>query len=344
MASVPPSPATQPSSPSPSTPRTPRTPGFNTKSPTIKRILQESRELTLSPDPSLYATPLETNLFEWHFTIAGPPSTPYSNGIYHGRIILPSTYPLRPPSFRFLTPSGRFETNREICLSISGHHEESWQPAWGIRTALCAIRAFMAGEAKGQVGGLDMQEGARKRLAGESRGWRCQGCGGKSNEEILREVEEEARVSGETKREDIVPEELRLAYREDLGEKSDPSPDASSTAIPLSTDTAVSSASLLSPPAQQVSEHDHSVRTEASQPAPPLNRAFVDAKTPSNMAPSSSSRAMSIPRKAVPASRQPPNASAHNISVEEPPPVWIDKAITGLVLGLAVMILKKILL
>jgi len=45
--------------------------------------------------------------------------------------------------FRFLTPSARFEVNRDICLSMSGHHEETWQPAWGIRTALVALRAFM---------------------------------------------------------------------------------------------------------------------------------------------------------------------------------------------------------
>jgi ubiquitin-conjugating enzyme E2 J1 len=37
-----------------------------------------------------------------------------------------------------MTPNGRFEANREICLSISGHHEETWQPAWGIRTAVVA--------------------------------------------------------------------------------------------------------------------------------------------------------------------------------------------------------------
>ena len=131
--------------PSPGTPGTPRSPGFNSKSPTVKRILTESRELSKNSDPTIAAAPLETNLFEWHFTIKGPPSTPYEAGLYHGRIVLPPTYPLRPPSFRFLTPSGRFEVNREICLSISGHHEESWQPAWGIRTALCALRAFMAG-------------------------------------------------------------------------------------------------------------------------------------------------------------------------------------------------------
>lgn len=30
----------------------------------------------------------------------------------------------------FLKPNGRFEVNKKICLSISGHHPETWQPSW----------------------------------------------------------------------------------------------------------------------------------------------------------------------------------------------------------------------
>ncbi|KAF9892496.1 hypothetical protein FE257_001605 [Aspergillus nanangensis] len=149
--------------------------------------MKEAAELTTSPSPHFHAAPISDNLYDWHFTLAGPPApSPYANGIYHGRIVLPPTYPLRPPSFRFLTPSGRFEVNREICLSISGHHEESWQPAWGIRTALIAIRSFMEGDAKGQVGGLDVGEGLRREYAGRSREWVCEVCG-KGNGEILEE-------------------------------------------------------------------------------------------------------------------------------------------------------------
>lgn len=143
------------------------TPKFSSKSPTIRRIrkwpapkhtshilehhhlelstplltweiVREAAEISNSPSADYTAEPLESDLFEWHFTLKGPPNSVYSNGIYHGRIVLPPTYPLRPPSFRFMTPSGRFEANREICLSISGHHEETWQPAWGVRTALVA--------------------------------------------------------------------------------------------------------------------------------------------------------------------------------------------------------------
>ena len=89
------------------------TPKFNSKSPTIRRILKEAAEISSSPSPDYTATPLETDLFEWHFTMRGPPHSAFAEGIYHGRIVLPPTYPLRPPMFRFTTPSGRFEANRE---------------------------------------------------------------------------------------------------------------------------------------------------------------------------------------------------------------------------------------
>ena len=194
---------------------------FNTKNPTIKRILREAKELDSLTTTDYVAAPLETNLFEWHFTIRGPPGTPYASGIYHGRIVLPPSYPLRPPSFRFLTPSGRFEPNREICLSISGHHEESWQPAWGIRTALVAIRAFMEGDAKGQVGGVEAGKEVRERLAGESRRWRCGACG-KTCEDIIKAKEEE--VGGEAhanKKEEEVPDELKLGFKDEMGKKQE---------------------------------------------------------------------------------------------------------------------------
>lgn len=193
--------------------------GINTRSPTIKRILKEASEITAAPSADYTAAPLETNLFEWHFTLRGPPEpSPFAKGIYHGRIVLPPTYPLRPPSFRFLTPSGRFETNREICLSISGHHEESWQPAWGIRTALVAIRSFMDTDAKGQIGGIDTSTSVRERFARESRQWRCEGCGGKTNEIIMQERDNEVSSRPNTAQEtsEQIPEELHLAFREDL--------------------------------------------------------------------------------------------------------------------------------
>lgn len=49
----------------------------------------------------------EENIFEWLFAIRGPAGTEFDGGIYVGRISLPAEYPLKPPSFQFLSPNGR---------------------------------------------------------------------------------------------------------------------------------------------------------------------------------------------------------------------------------------------
>jgi len=165
----------------------------NTKNPGVKRILQEAREIANDPSPELTAAPLEDDLFQWHFTIRVPHSE-FDGGIYHGRILLPAEYPLRPPEVLLMTPNGRFALNQKICLTITGFHEDMWQPAWGIRTALTGLIAFFATEAKGAIGGLDTPAAERKRLAKFSRDWMCPTCRTK-NLDILPDVAPKAETS-----------------------------------------------------------------------------------------------------------------------------------------------------
>jgi ubiquitin-conjugating enzyme E2 J1 len=137
------------------------------------REAEELREAT----EEYFAQPLDENLFEWHFTVKGPADSDFENGFYHGRIILPNEYPMKPPSIILLSQSGRFEVNKKICLSISGHHPESWQPSWSIRTALLAIIGFMPTEGLGAIGSLDFSPDERKDLALKSASWHCPTCG-----------------------------------------------------------------------------------------------------------------------------------------------------------------------
>lgn len=64
----------------------------------VKRILKEVAELAAEgarPGALFTAAPLETDLFEMHFTVRGPPETAFEGGLYHGRILLPPEYPLK---------------------------------------------------------------------------------------------------------------------------------------------------------------------------------------------------------------------------------------------------------
>uniref|UniRef100_H0X0I2 Ubiquitin conjugating enzyme E2 J1 n=1 Tax=Otolemur garnettii TaxID=30611 RepID=H0X0I2_OTOGA len=137
---------------------------YNLKSPAVKRLMKEAAELK-DPTDHYHAQPLEDNLFEWHFTVRGPPDSDFDGGVYHGRIVLPPEYPMKPPSIILLTANGRFEVGKKICLSISGHHPETWQPSWSIRTALLAIIGFMPTKGEGAIGSLDYTPEERRALA-----------------------------------------------------------------------------------------------------------------------------------------------------------------------------------
>lgn len=138
--------------------------------------MKEAAELR-DPTEHYHAQPLEDNLFEWHFSVRGPPDSDFDGGVYHGRIVLPPEYPMKPPSIILLTPNGRFEVGKKICLSISGHHPETWQPSWSIRTALIAIIGFMPTKGEGAIGSLDYTPEERKALAKKSQDFCCDVCG-----------------------------------------------------------------------------------------------------------------------------------------------------------------------
>jgi ubiquitin-conjugating enzyme E2 J1 len=157
----------------------------------IKRIMREYNELITYHNDiktvdeiEFIAAPCDDNLFEWHFTIRGVKDSEFEGGLYHGRILLPSTYPFKPPDIMMLTPSGRFECNKKICLSISSYHPNNWQPSWSIRTVLIALMDFFTKPAGGAIGSLDYPITERKRLAKLSNHWSCDLCK-KTNTQLM---------------------------------------------------------------------------------------------------------------------------------------------------------------
>lgn len=330
-------------------------------STTLRRLLKEVSELsstTANPNPTFYAAPVsDSDLHEWHFTLLGPPSpSPYAGGLYHGRISLPPQYPYKPPNFRFLTPSGRFEVNREICLSISGFHEETWMPAWGVRTALVALRSFMseAGTA-GQVGGLESNEEVRKRLAKESRNSRCGECC-KTNEEIMNEWWDICREAGVEVDEEgmsleAVPEGMNLKAKS-KGKEKEVSKDDEQDKEMLSQTTSTSADDLIKPqsetntkPMQQPS--DSPVTSAALSPSSPIQSQSQPqaSVTAPHTKPTPTSPAL---QQTPPLPQRQPQQLYQSQPVPQAQPqtqnevITLDRAITAVFLALCVMILKKI--
>jgi ubiquitin-protein ligase len=88
--------------------------------------------------------PQESNILIWHFCIVGcDKDTPYYGGVYVGRITHVYNYPLGAPSICMLTPSGKFDPGKQICLTNTGLHNEQWSEAWTMNTILIGLLSIM---------------------------------------------------------------------------------------------------------------------------------------------------------------------------------------------------------
>ena len=114
--------------------------------PCLLRLRKELRTWHESAPPFIRAAPLETNMQEWHYVLQGPPDSPYEGGLYHGKLRFPDDFPFKPPAIYMITPNGRFDTNRRLCLSMSDFHPETWVPTWSVATILNGVLSFMVGD------------------------------------------------------------------------------------------------------------------------------------------------------------------------------------------------------
>lgn len=170
---------------------------------------------------------------------------------------------------------------------------------------------------------MNAAEGVRKRLAAESKAWRCTGCG-KSCEEVMREQEErvkEAESEGRRK-EEAVPQELKLGYRDELGKEGEA---GSRKADEATADLSAGSS------------------TQQQQQREPVDSSTV--KTPVQASiPATAGPAMQPPTTSAPVQRQlQQQPLQQRPAAQADVPTWIDKAIIGVVVALAYILLRKFL-
>lgn len=132
-----------------------------------KRLEIEEKKMHADPPEFIKASPDPGNILVWYYCITGPPGTPYEGGQYVGTVTFPPTYPFAPPAIQMLTPSGRFETKKRLCLSISDYHPESWNPIWGMSSILVGLLSFMVGE-DSTLGSITTSESEKRSFAAGS--------------------------------------------------------------------------------------------------------------------------------------------------------------------------------
>eukprot|EP00179_Madagascaria_erythrocladioides_P000354 CAMPEP_0198319692 /NCGR_PEP_ID=MMETSP1450-20131203/8790_1 /TAXON_ID=753684 ORGANISM="Madagascaria erythrocladiodes, Strain CCMP3234" /NCGR_SAMPLE_ID=MMETSP1450 /ASSEMBLY_ACC=CAM_ASM_001115 /LENGTH=161 /DNA_ID=CAMNT_0044023099 /DNA_START=132 /DNA_END=617 /DNA_ORIENTATION=+ len=114
----------------------------------MSRLAKEYRDLqkeaASAPDPDIVLIPEEGNMARWQGRIKGPSETPFAGGYYQLKVVVPSSYPLVPPSIRFVTkifhPNVHPKTG-EICLDIL---KTAWSPAWTLQSTCRAIMVLLS--------------------------------------------------------------------------------------------------------------------------------------------------------------------------------------------------------
>jgi len=106
-----------------------------------KRLLIEIDKINKEPLDDVDVIINENDILTWYFLIKGKDE--YKGGYYIGQIINSKKYPMEPPSFMMLTPSGRFDIGTKICLSNSSFHYESWNPLWTMKSAIMGFVSIM---------------------------------------------------------------------------------------------------------------------------------------------------------------------------------------------------------
>lgn len=130
----------------------------------LTRLRREYASIDSEKVPHIVTRPTEKNMLTWHYVLHDlPPETPYNGGVFWGKLVFPKEYPLKPPAIYMLTPSGRFETNTRLCLSMSDFHPESWNPTWRIESILIGLVSFMLDQAEPRTTGGVHTSSARRR-------------------------------------------------------------------------------------------------------------------------------------------------------------------------------------
>lgn len=184
----------------------------------------------------------------------------------------------------------------------------------------------METDAKGQLGGLDTTDETRKRFAKESWGWKCGTCG-RSNQDIIVESEERAKEVAasqpSTEQKEVeIPQELKMGFKDELGaskkEEDNETAEIAEGFVPTAPvcDNAHTSSSAAPMP-------EGDVRNRQPRPAQavPQPTATVPVQPEQRM------------------QQQPPQPVQLHPG-DTGVPVWIDRAIVGLVVLLGMLVLK----
>ncbi|WUR04074.1 ubiquitin-conjugating enzyme E2 2 (UBC2) [Vairimorpha necatrix] len=107
-----------------------------------KRLLKDYSAIKNNIDKTIFASPLDNNIFLWVAIILGPENTPFEDGTFNLVLIFDNTYPQNPPKVKFLSKMfhPNVYQNGELCLDML---KNRWSPSYDILGILISIQSLL---------------------------------------------------------------------------------------------------------------------------------------------------------------------------------------------------------
>ena len=136
--------------------------------PRQRRINRDTKSLCDDPPSVVAGFRLSDDTGTLDMLLRGAHNTVYAGGAYVVRLLLPERWPFEAPAVEMLTPSGRFETRKRLCMSgITHHHSDQYSCLQTFSSIAVGIVSIMENDLGGLGAVLEGDE-ERRRLAGSS--------------------------------------------------------------------------------------------------------------------------------------------------------------------------------
>ncbi|KAI9014418.1 ubiquitin conjugating enzyme [Phycomyces nitens] len=119
-------------------------------------LQRQLRDLQRNPVEGFSAGLVDDNIYEWEILVMGAPDTLYEDGFFKTRLSFPSSYPVMPPTMRFITEMyhPNVYPDGTVCISILhppgddkyGYEDanERWSPVHTVETILLSVISMLS--------------------------------------------------------------------------------------------------------------------------------------------------------------------------------------------------------
>ena len=98
----------------------------------LARIMSSQYKKAFRDDPANIMFLMdETDMTIWYIMVLNM-GDPYKGGEYIFKLTATKNFPVKPPVFEALTPSGVFELGGRVCISIGDFHPNEWRGSLGL--------------------------------------------------------------------------------------------------------------------------------------------------------------------------------------------------------------------